>query len=235
MKSSRSTPLSNADRTKILAHSCRFLVLTGGPGAGKTAVMEAVRQIFCEHVAILPESASIVYGGGFPRKNNSLGVRSVQKAIFHVQTELENYVVEEAKAFVALCDRGVVDGYAYWPKGDGEPDFFSSLGCTKEEAFARYHTVIHMRTPSANRGYDLSNPVRIESPEQAAALDAKIEAAWDGHPNRIIVDATERFTDKVEQVTKLILAAMPNCCPEMLNSHEIKQQKKISTNSNAIL
>ena len=45
----------------------RFVVLTGGPGAGKTAVMEAAKQIFAQDVMILPEAASIVYSGGFPR------------------------------------------------------------------------------------------------------------------------------------------------------------------------
>ena len=43
------------------------IVLTGGPGAGKTAVLELVRQHFCEHVHVLSEAASVVFGGGFPR------------------------------------------------------------------------------------------------------------------------------------------------------------------------
>lgn len=41
-------------------HAHTRVVLTGGPGAGKTAVLELVRQHFCEHVHVLPESAGIV-------------------------------------------------------------------------------------------------------------------------------------------------------------------------------
>lgn len=45
------------------------VVLTGGPGAGKTAVLELVRRAVCRHVRVLPEAASVVYGGGFPRES----------------------------------------------------------------------------------------------------------------------------------------------------------------------
>lgn len=39
------------------AHKRRRVVLTGGPGAGKTATLELIRQSFCEHVHVLPEAA----------------------------------------------------------------------------------------------------------------------------------------------------------------------------------
>ena len=48
-------------------HERRRIVLTGGPGAGKTAVLEMIRQSFFSHVTVLPEAASIKFGGGFPR------------------------------------------------------------------------------------------------------------------------------------------------------------------------
>jgi predicted ATPase len=187
--------------------SFRFIVLTGGPGAGKTAVMEAARQIFAQNVAILPEAASIVYSGGFPRLGTPTSVRAAQRAIFHVQTELERFAQEEGIAFVALCDRGVPDGAAYWP--DGPDAFFRSVGSSREEVFRRYHTVIHLRTPTLALGYNHSNPMRTESPAEAAELDARIEQVWAGHPNRLVVPATESFTEKLEHVTDLIRAALP--------------------------
>ena len=36
-------------------HDTKRVVLTGGPGAGKTAVLEFMRLAFCRHVVILPE------------------------------------------------------------------------------------------------------------------------------------------------------------------------------------
>ena len=188
---------------------CKFIVLTGGPGAGKSAVMVAIRQIFTEKtIAILPEAASIVYSGGFPRHNNPVSVRAAQRTIVRVQEELERYTEEEGSVSLALCDRGIVDGAAYWPEGPSA--FYQAIGITREEAFARYDTVIHMRTPTLELGYNHANPMRTETPEQAAILDAKTELVWDGHPNRFIVPATETFSEKLEHVTELIRAALLN-------------------------
>jgi len=188
--------------------SFRFIVLTGGPGAGKTAVMEAARQIFAKQLHILPEAASIVYSGGYPRLGTPVSVRSAQRAIFRVQEELERYAVDEGSTFVALCDRGISDGAAYWP--DGIDSFYQNIELSREQVFSRYHTVIHLRTPTLDMGYNLSNPMRTESPEQASELDRRIELVWEGHPNRFIVPATETFTEKLEHVTDLILAALPS-------------------------
>lgn len=185
----------------------RFIVLTGGPGAGKTAVMEAARQIFGHRVTILPEAASIVYSGGFPRFPSPHSIRAAQRAICRVQEELETFAAEEGATFVALCDRGIADGAAYWPHGPDE--FYRSVGIQREEVFARYHTVIHLRSPSLAMGYNNSNPMRTETAEQACALDLRIESAWHGHPNRLVVPATETFTEKLEHVTELIMAALP--------------------------
>lgn len=185
----------------------RFIVLTGGPGAGKTAVMEAARQIFAKSVHILPEAASIVYSGGFPRLGTRTSIHAAQRAIFRVQEELERFSIEEGLTSVTLCDRGISDGAAYWP--EGIESFYANIGLAQEQVHARYHTVIHLRTPSVSMGYDLSNPMRIETPEQAAALDRRIEQVWEAHPNRFVVPATETFTEKLEHVTDLIMAALP--------------------------
>src|ERR1044071_7942350 len=96
------------------AHDARRrVVLTGGPGAGKTAFLELVRQSFCSHVRVLPEAASIVFGGGFPRKDGIAARQAEQRAIFYVERELEAMADAEGAA-VVLCDRGTVDGGAYW-------------------------------------------------------------------------------------------------------------------------
>lgn len=50
---------------KQLTHSPKLIVLTGGPSAGKTAILEMVLKTFCPHVTVIPEAAGIVFGGGF--------------------------------------------------------------------------------------------------------------------------------------------------------------------------
>jgi hypothetical protein len=45
----------------------RVVVLTGGPGAGKTAILELVRHAQLPALAFVREAAGVVFGGGFPR------------------------------------------------------------------------------------------------------------------------------------------------------------------------
>ena len=186
----------------------RRIVLTGGPGAGKTAVLETMRKALCDHVRIVPESAGIVFGGGFPRGAEPWSQRAAQRAIFFVQRELEAALVTEDVS-VALCDRGTIDSLAYWP---GPGDFWADVGTTLEEQLARYHAVIHLRTPGSGNGYNHRNPLRIETADEAAAIDARIAAAWAKHPRRYEVPSTANFLDKVEHAIRIVRAELPACC-----------------------
>jgi predicted ATPase len=187
-------------------HHLRRIVLTGGPGAGKTATLELIRQSFCEHVHILPEAASIIFGGGFPRIPKLEGQRAAQRAIFHVQRELE--VAAANNSAILLCDRGTVDGAAYWP---GPDDLFESVETTLHDELRRYDAVIHLRTPGAAGGYQ-QNLLRTESAAEAALRDAKIFEIWQSHPRRYIVEAVPDFLTKAARVLEIIRGEMPDCC-----------------------
>ncbi len=190
------------------SHERRRVVLTGGPGAGKTAVLELIRHSFCVHVNVLPEAAGIVFGGGFPRGDHAELRRAGQRAIFYVQRELET-AADAANPAVVLCDRGTVDGDAYWP---GPDDLWSSVGTTLEEQLRRYDAVIHLRTPPTGSGYNRQNPLRIESAAEAAAIDEKIAGLWERHPRRFVVEATPDFLSKTARVIEILRGEMPECC-----------------------
>jgi predicted ATPase len=189
-------------------HVPRRVVLTGGPGAGKTAVLELIRLFFCEHVKTLPEAAGIVFGGRFPRSNAPPLRQAAQRAIYHIQRELES-VSETENAAVVLCDRGTVDCAAYWT---GEGDLFSAVGTTRAVEMARYDAVIHLRTPTSPDAYNRDNPLRLESIEEAAAIDAQITAQWSEHPRRFVVESTEDFLHKAAKALALLRSEVPECC-----------------------
>lgn len=189
-------------------HEPRRVVLTGGPGAGKTAVLELIRQSFCIHVKVLPEAASIIFGGGFPRGDELTLRQAAQRAIFYVQRELEASA-ESGNPAIVLCDRGTVDAAAYWP---GPDEIWAAVGTTLADELRRYHAVIHLRTPSGEAGYNWQNPLRIESASEAAAIDARIARAWEGHPRRFLVEAAPDFMAKAARALEVLRSEMPECC-----------------------
>lgn len=191
-----------------LVHRPRWIVLTGGPGAGKTALLEMARQSFCRHLHVLPEAASILFGGGFPRQGSPAVLRAAQRAIFYTQRELED-TAEGLNAAVVLCDRGTIDGVAYWP---GPEEFWEAVGTSREEQLARYDGVIHLRPPAVDHGYNHVNRLRIESAAEALAVDEKILAAWQGHPRRTVIEATEDFFTKAALALEALRAEFPECC-----------------------
>ncbi len=198
-----------------VAHSCQLVILTGGPGAGKTAVLEIARKVLCEHVAILPEAASILFGGGFWRLNSTSARKAAQRAIYYVQEEMESLVLNENQWATGLCDRGTLDGLAYWPTSESE--FYEALNTNLEREYSKYKAVVHLRSPSLERGYNHQNPIRIESAEVAAEIDKKIHIVWKNHPNYSVIESTADFAEKLQQATKCIQAFMPECCKSHLD------------------
>ncbi|MDB5038802.1 MAG: hypothetical protein JWQ35_2330 [Bacteriovoracaceae bacterium] len=195
-------------------HSCKLIVVTGGPGAGKTAVLDAAKKMLCQHIGVLPESASIIYNGGFWRKESLIARKAAQRAIFSVQRELEIITLNEGEWSIGLCDRGSLDGLAYWPGTDEE--LFSHFQTSLSKEFDRYAAVIHLCTPSLHEGYNHQNPVRIESATEAIRIDEKIAQIWKGHPNFVSIPSTHHFTEKLNIALRLIKKEIAECCADLV-------------------
>ena len=172
------------------------IALTGGPGAGKTTAGDLFRREIGDDVIVVPEAATILFGGGFPRVTEDRAVRSLQKAIFEVQHSLEDIQAARFPDRVLLCDRGTVDGAAYWP--DGATEFFSAMSSTYEAELARYDVVLFFET-SAVGGirFEGGNRYRTESNEQAVALDTRLRELWSPHPRFHLVPHSTSFVRKV--------------------------------------
>ena len=198
-------------------HETKKIVITGGPGSGKTAILEIAKRNFCEHVAILPEAASILFGGGFWRSDSIEARKAAQRTIYVIQGELEHLAEVEGNYGIVLCDRGTLDGLAYWP--NSTESFFDELKTTRDQELSRYAAIIHLRTPALEQGYNHQNPVRTESAMQARELDRKIMDAWQGHPNCIVIESTDDFLAKVEKAVGFIKKELPECCKQ----HRVKE------------
>lgn len=172
------------------------IALTGGPGAGKTTAADLFRREIGDDVIVVPEAATILFAGGFPRVTEDPAQRSLQKAIFEVQHSLEDVQSTRYPDRVLLCDRGSVDGAAYWP--DGAAEFFATMNSTYEQELARYDVVLFFET-SAVGGirFEGGNRYRTESNEQAVALDARLRELWSPHPRFHLVPHSTSFLRKI--------------------------------------
>ena len=104
-------------------------------------------------------------------------------------------------AQLIVCDRGSLDGAAYWP-GSSE-DFFATIGSSRDQEMGKYDWVIHLDTADES-SFDTSNPVRTESHREALDLNEKIKQAWQGHPQRIIIPHESEFLLKITRAKTAI-------------------------------
>jgi predicted ATPase len=173
------------------------IVVTGGPGGGKSTAVELFRRELGERVIVVPESATLLFAGGFPRHPTPDAQKAAQRAIFHVQRNLEDVQAAAYPHRLLLCDRGTLDGAAYWP---GSPEhFFDAMGTSFAAELARYDGVIFFES-AASGGHSIEggNPARIESNEEAARLDLALRRIWETHPRYAFIPNQRSFFSKIQ-------------------------------------
>lgn len=176
------------------------VVLTGGPCGGKTTMTQAIKKEFGDSVVIVPEAASLLFTGGFPRARNPQEMIYQQRAIYFLQREMEDLLSVSNPNKTILCDRGTLDGQAYWPV-EAPVSFLPSVGTTLQKELERYDAILHLETTQGN--YDTTNPLRIETHSQALEIDKKLQVAWSLHPNWQLIRNSRHFFKKFESVLQI--------------------------------
>lgn len=172
------------------------IVVTGGPGGGKTTAADLFRREIGERVVVVPEAATLLYSGGFPRSPDLQARRSTQSAIYAVQRHLEDVQSALYPERILLCDRGTIDGSAYWPGETAE--FYAAVGSSEAAELARYDAVIFFESAAVG-GMEIEggNPIRVESTEEAVHLDRMLRAAWSRHHRFIVIPHNPSFMKKI--------------------------------------
>jgi predicted ATPase len=187
------------------------IVLTGGPCAGKTSCLRAIRAEFGEQVVTVPEVATLLLDSGFPPPGHERiparhddWIRSFQDAILSLQQTLEatcERLASNCGVRLIVCDRGVLDGAAYWP--EGRQAFLHHFGLSLDESFARYRAVLHLQSLAQSHPHlygRQDNAVRYESAAEALGVEQAVRAAWEGHPGLIVLAAEEEAQAKTVRV-----------------------------------
>jgi predicted ATPase len=172
------------------------VVVTGGPGGGKTTALDLFRRELRHKIAVVPEAATLLFSGGITRSDDEQTIKMIQKTIFQLQKNLEEIHKKQFPDRLLVCDRGSLDGLAYWP--GTESDFFKDVNSTFDHEITRYDAVIFFESAAAT-GHDINsnNPVRNESSEQAVLLDKKLHKIWSRHPHFYFVGTSESFVRKI--------------------------------------
>ncbi len=178
------------------------IALTGGPNSGKTTALSILKETFGPQVELVREAATMIFSGGFPRKDNSRPhIEAAQQIIFYATREMEALAEESSDVPIIVCDRGTVDAAVYWP--GGVEDFFAKMNTSLEAELARYDAVLHL-SPPENPAFYQSTHVRTENLEEAFAIDRKILKIWEKHPNRLVVGGKEHFFEKAEIIKNFV-------------------------------
>jgi predicted ATPase len=200
-------------------YRCPRIVMTGGPCAGKTTAMRVIRERLEDRnvrVFVAPEASSMLFTAGAMIKDfgSPEAILRFQVNLARVQLTLEDRIGELADAAghsVLLCDRGLLDGRAYCDS--------ATWGHVMEELGAsspslrdrRYDAVIHMTTAArgAEKFYTLEQAegsgARHESIEEARAVDNKLQDAWTGHCQHVVIsNEGGNFNAKLERVVQRV-------------------------------
>ena len=163
-----------------------FVVLTGGPGGGKTTLIEELAQdpVWRESFLALPEAIFVAGRVGVPVRE-----RLFQKLMVEFQRALEDGLaraLDPSDSRFVLCHRGTLDPLAYWLDcGWAQDEFFAYTGTKREDHYRRYTVVIHLVTAADGaEEYYARWPEahRPEGIEDAIRLDALLHQVWHDHP-----------------------------------------------------
>ncbi len=192
-------------------HSVHRIVLTGGPGAGKTTAADLLRREIGDQIIVVPEAATMIFTGGFPRYDEIEARKATQKTIYSIQKNLEKVQSERYPHRILLCDRGSLDSAVYWP--DGPENFFKEMQTTLEDELARYDSVIFFESAAVGHQSVIEggNPSRNESIAEAARLDHELKAIWSKHPNFHHIPHSQSFLKKINVAIQ--------CMTDVIDAH----------------
>ena len=186
-----------------------IIVLTGGPGGGKSTLVEELRNdpTWSDRFVALPEAAHFARFANISPKE-----KLFQRMIVYLQMALEdglNRTLDPADPRLIICHRGSLDPLAFWLKrGWPEQEFFEFVGMSREEHYRRYAAILHLVTsadgvPSVYTRWPQAH--RPEEPYEAIQLDGWLQQAWSGHPNYYRIDNVGRDWIAKSREAKMIL------------------------------
>lgn len=203
------------------------VVLTGGPGGGKTSVLNAIKNLAITEegykniiklgdkkikLVTISETATELISSGIP-PTEAERIYDFQDILFEIQKSKEESSIKslrfgyDADVILFLYDRGLLDGMAYLDKKGEFEDIMASKDVKELDILDKYDLVLDLLSTATcapeKYGFE-SNEARFEDVEWAKSVDRKTSAAWVGHRNMKLFDSGVSLEEEVNNVIEYL-------------------------------
>lgn len=203
------------------------VVLTGGPGGGKTSVLNAIKNLTITEegykniiklgdkkikLVTISETATELISSGIP-PTEAERIYDFQDILFEIQKSKEESSIKSLRfgydtdIILFLYDRGLLDGMAYLDKKGEFEDIMASKDVKELDILDKYDLVVDLLSTATcapeKYGFE-SNEARFEDVEWAKSVDRKTSAAWVGHRNMKLFDSGVSLEEEVNNVIEYL-------------------------------
>ena len=207
------------------------IVLTGGPCAGKTTILNAVNKYLKQEnipFVTIPETATELIINGI--KPSIMSAYDFQDIVIKRQLAKEqdaeeyfqNHFVNYDKC-VIIYDRGIFDNAAYMDDV-GFQKLLSKYELKSIAKIDKYDLVLDLLSVASckKEAYNLDNEARTETVSEAEILDTKTSNAWASHHNIKLLSSKV----SIEEETNVVIDNINN----VLNEIEKQEKEKYLVN-----
>ena len=214
------------------------IVLTGGPCAGKTTILENVKHLLKKsryYVITIDETARTLIKGNLSPSGSYEHILNFQEDVFKYQLLKEQIAYNHAKSLIntkssllefkkgiiILQDRGLMDNRAYLSHQD-YTNLINKFNFNELELVNSYDLIIDLISIATTNPelYETDNE-RYETKDMAAKRDEITSGACLLHRNLTVIKPTETIEEKTSLVYQNIIDFIKNKEKEELETFEI--------------
>ena len=198
----------------LTSPSTPIVVLTGGPGGGKTSALAIVREMcakeYSADILTLDETSSMLKAKlGVSGLRTQTQLYAFHKQVFATQNEREMRVqqlADIASAAAVLLDRCVIDCGGFLSAASFRR-LLSNADFTIGNLHRRYSMVIFC----ASAAFDFpavaarfQKPTSLAFQHHVRTVEHRLMELWQGHPNFVYQPATINIDEKCRQIGQLV-------------------------------